>query len=369
MHVPLVDLKAQYVQIQHEIQPAIDRVLEKTQFILGEEVERFEADFASFLHARGCVGVASGTAALTLSLAACGVGPGDEVIIPTHTFFATAEAVIHNQATPIFVDIDPTTYTLDLNQVEEKITPKTKAVIPVHLYGYPADMQGLMAIATKRGLVVIEDAAQAHGAKIKESLCGTIGHMGCFSFYPGKNLGAYGDAGAVVSNDLELLNRVRKLSNHGRIEKYKHDVVGYGERLDNLQAAILNVKLPHVPEWNQLRREKAELYKKELEQQDIVLPVEYKDFHHVYHLFVIRTENRDEMIQYLKRNGIDAGIHYPIPLHKQPGMLASYGDVFSLPIAEKTSREVLSLPIYPELSLDQLHHVCKSVIDFLSLSN
>ena len=260
MNVPLVDLKAQYRSIKPEIDAAIQRVVDNTSFILGDEVRSFEAAFAAHVGTSGAVGVASGTAAIQLALQACGVGRGDEVITTAHTFIATAEPIVQLGATPIFVDIEPETFNIDPHRVEDAITPRTRAILPVHLYGRPAAMTELMEIAARRGLVVIEDAAQAHGARSRGRGCGSIGAMGCFSFYPGKNLGAYGDGGAVTSDDPELLARVRKLRDHGRTSKYEHDEIGYGERLDALQAAVLGAKLAHLTEWTELRRRHARRY-------------------------------------------------------------------------------------------------------------
>lgn len=364
MQIPLVDLRAQYNTIKSEIDSAVQRVLDNTSFIMGKEVTSFEAAFAGFVGATGAAGVASGTAALHLALLACGVGPGDEVITAAHTFIATAEAISHTGARPVFVDIDPNTYTLDPAQVEDRITDRTRAIVPVHLYGQPADLDPLVDIARRRSLWLIEDAAQAHGAEYKGRRCGTIGHMACFSFYPGKNLGAYGDAGAVTSNDEKLLAKVRKLRDHGRTSKYEHDEIGYGERIDALQAAILAAKLPHLESWSEARRSHARLYNELLAGSTVATPYESPDVRHVYHLYVVRTPHRDDLLSHLKRNGVDAGIHYPIPVHKQPAYAKQgYSDV-SLPVSERAAAEVLSLPLYPELTEAQIHHVAKAVRGF-----
>ncbi|HSO76090.1 MAG TPA: DegT/DnrJ/EryC1/StrS family aminotransferase [Blastocatellia bacterium] len=364
MQIPLVDLKAQYATIKKEIDSSIQRVLDNASFILGSEVAAFEEAFAAFVGAKGAVGVGSGTAALQLSLLACGVGPGDEVITSTHTFFATAEAISQTGALPVFVDIDPRTYNLDPNRVERAVTSRTRAIVPVHLYGQPADLDPLLDIARRRDLLLIEDAAQAHAALYKGRHCGTIGHAACFSFYPGKNLGAYGDAGAVTSNDEVLLARVRKLHDHGRTTKYEHDEVGWGERLDALQAAVLAAKLPHLERWTEARRSNAGLYNEFLSECDVVTPYESPDVRHVYHLYVIRARRRDDLLGFLKSRGVDAGIHYPIPLHRQPAysMLGySNGD---FPESELAAAQVLSLPMYPEATVKQIRYVADLVKEF-----
>jgi dTDP-4-amino-4,6-dideoxygalactose transaminase len=361
MHIPLVDLKAQYRPIQPQINAAIKRVLENTSFILGSEVAQFEQAFANFVGAKEAVGIASGTAALQLALLACGVGDGDEVITTAHTFIATAEAISHTGAKPIFVDIDPRTYNLDPNRVEEAITPRTRAIMPVHLYGHPAALEPLLEIANRRDLWLIEDAAQAHGATYHGQACGSIGHLACFSFYPGKNLGAYGDAGAVTGNDPSLLTKVRKFRDHGRSTKYEHDEVGYGERLDALQAAILGVKLTFLDQWTEARRHHAQLYAELLANIDLAPPWEAPNVRHVYHLYVVRTPRREALLAYLKAHGVGAGIHYPLPLHRQPAYLKrGYGNI-SLPETERAAAEVLSLQMYPELSDEQIHYVVEQI--------
>ncbi|MEW6717739.1 MAG: DegT/DnrJ/EryC1/StrS family aminotransferase [Chloroflexota bacterium] len=366
MEIPLVDLKAQYASIKPEIDTAIQRVVDNTSFILGQEVQAFEAAFAAYLGVRGAVGVASGTAALHLSLLACGVGQDDEVITTAHTFFATAEAISVTRARPVFVDIDPQTYLIDPQQVEQAITSRTKAVIPVHLYGQPADMEALSDICSRHKLWLIEDAAQAHGAKFAKRMCGSIGHLGCFSFYPGKNLGCFGDGGMVTSNDPDLLAKVRKLRDHGRTTKYEHDEIGWGYRLDALQAAILGVKLGYLDKWNTSRRKHAWEYTQLLKDVEIVTPIELPDRFHVYHLYVIRTPRRDEMITHLKERGINAGIHYPLPLHRQPAYLSQgYGEV-QLPVSEQVCREVISLPLYPELTGTQIKYIVESIKEVAS---
>lgn len=357
MQIPLVDLKAQYASIKPEVDEAIQRVLNHTQFILGKEVAEFEAAFAEYLRVKGVVGLASGTAALQLALLACGVGPGDEVITSAFTFMATAEAICQTGARPVFVDIDPRTYTLDPNCVEAAITPHTRAIMPVHLYGQPADMTALTEIAQRRRLWLIEDAAQAHGAEVQGQRCGGLGHLACFSFYPGKNLGAYGDAGAVSGNDETLLAKVRKLRDHGRTAKYEHDEIGYGERLDALQAAVLQVKLRHLEDWTEARRRHARHYTELLGTTSVITPHEAVGVRHVYHIYAIRTERRDDRLKALQAQGIGAGIHYPVPLHRQPAFLKQGYERVSLPVTEQAAREVLSLPLYPELTDEQIGRV------------
>jgi dTDP-4-amino-4,6-dideoxygalactose transaminase len=360
--VPLVDLRAQYVAIQDEIDDAIRRVLDNTSFILGPEVQRFERAFATFLGADEVVGVSSGTSALHLSLVACGVGPGDEVITSPLTFIATAEAISQTGARPVFADIDPVTFTLDPDLVEAAVSPRTRAIVPVHLYGHPAEMDALLDIARRHDLRVVEDAAQAHGAEYLGRRCGTLGDLAAFSFYPGKNLGAYGDAGAVSGTSGDPLARVRKLRDHGRTTKYEHDEIGYGERLDALQAAILDVKLRHLDAWTDARRTRAAAYRATLQDTPLQLPEERSWARHAYHLFVVRSAVRDDLLAALVGQGIGAGIHYPIPLHLQP----AYADLEAgpFPEAERAATEVLSLPLFPELTDAQIEHVAEVVKSF-----
>jgi dTDP-4-amino-4,6-dideoxygalactose transaminase len=358
--IPLVDLKAQYAVIKPEVDAAIQRVLDHTGFILGEEVSRFEGDFARFVKAGGAVGVASGTSALHLALLACGVSRGDEVITSAHTFMATAEAIVHAGASPVFVDIDPATYTLDPRCVEAALTPRTKALVPVHLYGQSADMDPLLDLARRRGLKVVEDAAQAHGAEYKGRRCGSMGDLACFSFYPGKNLGGYGDAGAVTGNDEALLQKVRKLRDHGRSSKYEHDEIGFGERIDALQAAILGAKLPHLEAWTESRRRLAGRYVERLAGSAVQTPRETPDLRHVYHLFVVRTPARDRLLEHLKHGQVGAGVHYPVPLHRQPAFRASHGSL-RLPETERAAGEILSLPLYPEMPDAHVDEVARLV--------
>ena len=357
--IPFVDLKAQYDSIKEEIDEAIQSVLNNTSFIMGEELKKFEEEFAQFCDVKYAIGVANGSDALILALRACGIGEGDEVITVPHTFIATTEAISNVGGKVVFVDIDPKTYTIDITKIEEKINERTKAIIPVHLYGQPADMDAIMKLAKKYNLKVIEDAAQAHGAEYKREKVGSMGDVGCFSFYPGKNLGAYGDAGAVVANNEEIAEKVRLLRNHGRItKKYEHEIEGYSSRLDNLQAAILRVKLRYLNKWNEGRRENAKKYSELLSNVDgVITPYEADYAKHVYHLYVIRTENRDKLREELKSKGIATGIHYPIPLHLQPAYSYLGYKEGDFPITEKASQEILSLPMFAELGDEQIERI------------
>lgn len=367
VQIPLVDLKAQYAAIKPEIDAAIARVLDSTGFILGAEVLAFEKKYAAWVGVRGAVGVASGTAALHLALRACGVGPGDEVITTAYTFVATAEAISQVGATPVFVDIEPATFNLDPALVERAITPCTKAIVPVHLYGQPARMDALVEIARRHRLRLIEDAAQAHGSAYRGTRVGGFGDLACFSFFPGKNLGAYGDGGAVTGNDEELLARVRRLRDHGRTTKYEHVELGFGERLDALQAAVVAVKLDYIDAWNDARRAHAVRYHEVLEGCPIARPEASPDVRHVYHLYVIRAEGRDALLDRLKARGVSAGVHYPIPVHRQPVYMRQGYDRLSLPLTERAAQEVLSLPMYPELSDEQIGHVAAAVREAVRL--
>jgi len=366
IQIPLVDLHTQYAGIKAEIDAAVHRVLDNSNFILGKEVSDFEEVFAATVGAKGAVGLASGTGALQLALRAVGIGPGDEVITTAHTFFATAEGVSQLGGRPVFVDIDPCTYNIDPNLVEAAITQRTKAVLPVHLYGQPANMRSLRDICTRHGLWLIEDAAQAVAAEYDGARCGSLGDLACFSFYPSKNLGAYGDAGAVTGTDERLLAKVRKLRDHGRTSKYEHDEIGFGQRIDALQAAILGVKLPHLEEWTEKRRAHARRYGELLSDNEVETPFEAPNVRHVYHLYVIRTPRRDAVLEHLRSRGVDAGIHYPIPLHRQPAYLKlGYGGL-SLPITERVATEIISLPIYPELTAAQIEFVAQCVGEAVS---
>lgn len=363
--VPLVDLHAQYRAIQPAIDSAIQSVIERTAFIMGPDVRSFEDEFARFCTSTHAVGVASGTAALELTLRACGIGAGDEVVTSAHTFIATAEAISAVGARPVFADIDARTYNLDAHAVEAVLTPATRAILPVHIYGQPADMDALAALATRHNLVLIEDAAQAHGATWNGRTVGVLGDAACFSFYPGKNLGAYGDAGAVTTNDAQIAERVSLLRNHGRHSKYLHDIKGYGERMDTLQAAILRAKLEHLADWTDARRRLAARYSELLAGCEVVLPYVAPAADPAWHLYVIRTPARDELLAHLNANGIGAGVHYPVPLHLQP----AYADLGyqrgDLPVTETVADTCLSLPLYPEMTDEQQGYVVDAIRSFL----
>ena len=363
MNIPLVDLKSQYRSIKKEIDGAIQKVLERTDFVGGDEVREFEKAFAEFCGVKHVIGVANGTDAIHLTLRACGIGNGDEVITAVNTFIATSEAISAAGAKPVFVDNDKDTYTIDVAKIEERITPRTKAIIPVHLYGQPAEMESIEKIAAKHHLLIIEDAAQAHGALYKGRRVGTFGKAACFSFYPGKNLGAYGDAGAIASSDNEFAAKVRMLANHGRLEKYEHKIEGYNSRLDTLQAAILHVKLAHLEDWTRLRQHHAARLTEILrDHRQIVTPITRDGSTHVFHLFVVRVENRDAVQNKLKEKGIATGIHYPIPLHLQPAYLYLNYQRGDFPVSERYAPQILSLPLYPELTESQLEHIAGSLI-------
>ncbi len=368
MPVPFVDLQAQYRAIKAEVDEAIRRVLDTSAFILGREVEAFERAFGEYVGARECVGVSNGTAAIQLALQACGVGAGDEVVVPANTFFATAEAVSTAGATPVFVDCDPVTSNLDPGKIEGVVTGRTRAVIPVHLYGQPADLDPIFEIAERHDLVVVEDAAQAHGARYKGNRVGARGRAGCFSFYPGKNLGAYGEGGAVVTNDPEVARRLRMLRDHGSEQKYRHELVGYNMRLEGIQGAVLGVKLKYLDDWNALRRAHAARYRALLaplaKSGALALPLEADYAEHVYHLFVIQAEARDALQRYLSAAGVQTGIHYPVPVHLQPAYAAlGYGEG-DFPNAERQARRVLSLPMFAELTERQLKYVADALADY-----
>ncbi len=362
--IPLVDLQAQYTTIQDEIDAAIQRVVRSANFILGPEVSNFEEAFARFIGCAEAVGVASGTAALHLALLACDIGPGDEVITSPFTFYATAEAIVQVGATPVFVDIRPDTYNINPEKLAAAITPRTRAVIPVHLYGQAADMDEILAIARQHGLRVIEDAAQAHAAEYRGKRCGNMGDLGCFSFFPGKNLGCFGDGGMVTTNDPALAARIRRLRDHGRTSKYEHVEPGWGYRLDALQAAILAAKLPHLEAWTESRRAAAQRYNELLKNSEVVLPVELPGNRHVYHLYVIRTPQRDALYRHLTAQGIGVGIHYPVPLHLQPVHRAMGLGPGTFPVAETAAAQVLSLPLYAEITPEQQARVVAELLAF-----
>jgi dTDP-4-amino-4,6-dideoxygalactose transaminase len=342
------------------------RVLETTAFIKGEDCSLFEKEFAAYCGAAQACGVANGTDALVVALRAYGVGPGDDVVTVANTFVATGEAILLNGARPVWVDVEPVTFTMDPARLERAITPRTKVIVPVHLYGHPADMEPILDIAARHGLPVLEDAAQAHGAEVGGRRAGSLGHAACFSFYPGKNLGAYGDAGAVTSNDAAFVAKVRQLANHGGgANKYDNLVVGTNSRLDTLQAAVLRVKLRHLDRWTAERAERARAYAEALEGvPGVVVPRERKGARSAWHLFTIRATDRDGLQARLKAEGIATAVHYPKPLHLQPAMASAGGRPGDLPVSESLTREVLCLPLYPELSLDDVARVSSEVRSF-----
>lgn len=361
MSIQLVDLKAQYETIRPTIDAAITRVIENTAFIMGKEVSDFEQAFADYCGVKHALGVSSGTSALFLTLAGYGIGPGDEVITTPFTFFATGEAISQTGARPVFVDIDPVTYNIDPARIEAALTPYTRAIMPVHLFGQPADMAAIDAIAKRRQLLVIEDAAQAHGSRYKGKRAGSLGDAACFSFYPSKNLGCYGDGGAVLTDDDHLAARVRSLRDHGRTTKYEHAELGYGHRLDGIQAAILSAKLPHLDEWNAGRRRLAARYDELLADLPLVTPRHLAETEPVYHCYVIRTARRDELLKALQTAGIGAGVHYPIPLHLQPAYRHLELEPGSFPISEQAAGNVLTLPLYAEMTDEQQDEVVATI--------
>ncbi|NLH43620.1 MAG: DegT/DnrJ/EryC1/StrS family aminotransferase [Planctomycetes bacterium] len=369
MKVPFLDLKAQYESIREEIHRAMQDVIDCTAFAGGPFVARFEEEFARYCGTRFAVGVGNGTDALWTALLAVGVGAGDEVITTPSTFIATAEAITWVGARPRFVDIDECTYNMAPDQIEAAITPRTRAIIPVHLFGQTADMDPILEIAKKHGLHVIEDACQAHGAEYKGRRAGSMGEAGCFSFYPGKNLGAYGEGGAVVTNDPQIAEKIRVFRDHGQRKKYYHDIVGWNARLDGLQGAILSVKLKYLEKWNEQRRMNAGLYQRLLADLDTVtLPVEVDYAKHVFHVYATRVHDRDEMMACLARQDIHCGIHYPVPLHLQDAyQLLGYREG-AFPVAERCAKEFLSLPMFPELTAEQIERVCEGIRSFLAVT-
>lgn len=361
--IPFVDLKAQYHSIKPEIDAAVLRVLESTQFILGKEVAAFEEAFAAYCHAKYAIGVNSGTSALHLALLAAGVGPGDEVITVPHTFVATVAAIWYTGARPVFVDIDPISYTMDVRRIEAAITERTKVILPVHLYGQPADLDPILEIGKRHGLIVIEDACQAHGSEYKGRRIGSIGDLTCFSFYPGKNLGAYGEGGAVTTNNPDYNRTIRMLRDWGAERKYHHDLKGFNYRMEGMQGAILGVKLRYLEQWTEARRAHAAQYDTLLRGSDVETPAVMPHSRHVYHIYGVRTPRRDALQQRLTALGIQTGLHYPIPVH----LLRAYADLGytrgDFPHSERAAAEVLSLPMYAELSDAQIEEVSAAITE------
>ena len=361
--VPLLDLRAEYAPLRQDILRAVDGVLSSGRFYHGPEVAALEEEFAAYCGASHAAGCSSGTDALTLAIEACDIGPGDEVITVSHTFIATVAAIVHSGATPVFVDIDPLTYTMNVSQLPAAITPRTKAILPVHLYGHPVDMDPLAAIARRHGLAVIEDAAQAHGARYRGRTVGALGDVACFSFVFTKNLRAYGDAGMLVTKDAAIAERARRLLDHGRSGKYEHAVLGWNARLDELQAAILRLKLPLLDGWNDRRRDHAAFYNEVLRPAGVRTPSETPDAAHVYHQYVIEVDERDRVRRELADRGIETGVHYPIPCHLQEACSSLGYGPGDLPETERCAGRILSLPVFPELTENQRDHVVASFLE------
>jgi dTDP-4-amino-4,6-dideoxygalactose transaminase len=361
--IPIVDLKAQYRSIKQEVDAAVLDVLDSTQFILGEQVAAFEREFAGYAGAGETVAMNSGTSALHLALLAAGIGPGDEVITVPFTFVATVSAITYTGATPVLIDVDPVYLTMDPDAIERRITPRTKAIMPVHLYGQPADMDPILAIARTHNLIVIEDAAQAHGSEYKGRRCGSMGAMAGFSFYPGKNLGAYGEGGATVTSDPGYARTMRMLRDWGQAKKYEHTLKGFNARMDGIQGAILRVKLRHMEAWTESRRSRAALYDSLLAGSGLTLPQRRPECRHVFHCYTVRTPRRDRLADHLRARNIGTGIHYPIPVHLQPAHADLGHRQGDFPNAERAAGEVLSLPLYPELTDDQVRAVAAAVLE------
>ncbi len=364
MNIPFVDLQTQYQSLKEEADAAVLAVMKRGDFVLGGAVAEFERAFADYCGVRHVIGVDSGYSALELIVRAYGIGPGDEVITVANTFIATTLAISNAGATPVLVDIDPETYNIDPTKIEAAITPRTRAIMPVHLYGQPVDMDPILAIARKRGLYVFEDAAQAAGARYKGRMIGGLADAAGFSFYPGKNLGAYGDGGAVATNNDEIAEKVRLLRNIGQKVKYYHEVKGFNHRLDTMQAAVLKVKLPHLDDWNASRRRAAATYNDLLHDLPLVTPLTPAYAEHIFHLYVIRVHNREALMEHLKSKGIASGLHYPIPIHVQPAYSELGYKAGDFPITEAYAETILSLPIYPELDDDKVAYVVDAIRDF-----
>ncbi len=362
----MVDLKRQYQKIKIEIDQAIQEVLDSTQFILGKKVAEFEKNAAQYLGVKHAIGVANGTDALQIVMMALGIGKDDEVITTPFTFVATTETIVMLGAKPVYVDIDPVSYNIDVNKIKEKITSRTKAILPVHLYGNPAKMDEILSIAKEHNLYVIEDSAQGFGAEYKGKKVCSFGDVACISFFPSKNLGCYGDGGMVVTNNDELHEKVRMIASHGSKVRYVHEILGMNSRLDALQAAILNVKLKYIDQWNNDRIKNAQLYSERLQNVPQVKTPVYEPYSkHIFHQFTLRVENRDGFQKFLNEKGIPTAIHYPIPLHLQPAF-RGYAEAGTLPEAEKAAKEVLSLPMHPDLTEDEINYITNSIKEFYS---
>ena len=359
--IPLVDLKSQSRSIKQDVLRRMEAVIDDARYILGQEVADFEAQFAEYCGTSHCVGMANGTEAIHMALRALDIGPGDEVITAGNSFAATAFAIAYAGAEAVFVDIDPRDFNLDASLIESAITDKTKAIIPVHLFGQPARMKEIMEIARRHDLKVIEDSAQAHGAELDGQRCGSFGDIGCFSFYPGKNLGAFGDGGAVVTNDPELAERLRLLRNYGQKQKNRHDTLGFNCRLDTLQACVLLSKMQHIEKWTEQRRQVAAWYREELKDADLLLPQAHENSRHVYHLFVIRTRQRERLMASLAEQNIHTGIHYPNPLSTAGSFQDAPTIPMGLPVCTEVANEIVSLPMFPEMTREQVQKVCVAV--------
>ncbi len=366
MNIPFVDLQSQYQSLKAEVDPAVLAVMQRGDFILGGAVTEFERAFADYCGARYCVGVDSGYSALELIVRAHDIGQGDEVITAANTFIATTLAISNAGATPVLVDIDPETYNIDPAKIAAAITPRTRAIMPVHLYGQPVDMDPILTLARKHGLFVFEDAAQAAGARYKGRRIGGLGDAAGFSFYPGKNLGAYGDGGAVVTNNAEIAEKVRLLRNIGQKVKYYHEVKGFNNRLDTIQAAVLKVKLPHLDGWNTERRRAAATYADLLAGLPFVTPVTADYAEHIFHLYIVRVHNREALMEHLKQRGVATGLHYPIPIHLQPAYQELGYKAGDFPITEAYAETILSLPIFPELDDDKVAYIVEAIRDFFA---
>lgn len=366
INIAFVDLKRQYNSIKTDIDKAISKILDSAEFILGSETEKFEEEFAKFIGINYAVGVGSGTAALELGLRALGIGDGDEVITPVNSFIASSFSINLVGAKPILVDCREDTFNIDIEKAENLITPKTKAIMPVHLYGQVADMEGVLKLARKYGLLVVEDACQAHGASFKGQKAGSFGQMAAFSLYPGKNLGGYGDGGIVTTNNKVIAEKINMLRNFGQKEKYKHIFLGENNRLDNLQAGILRVKLRHLEKWNNKRLKNAIIYNNLLKKTPVITPQIFPGYKHAFHLYVIRSKKRNELMKYLLSKGISIVMHYPIPIHLQPAYKNLGYKKGDFPIAEMLSEEILSLPMFPEIKEEEIKYVCREIENFYS---
>ena len=363
MIVPFVDLKAQYEEIKKEINSAIGEVLRNTSFILGPAVERFEENYAQFLGSRHCIGTNSGTSAIMVALMAAGVQAGDEVITVPNSFIATVEPIVLLGAKPVFVDVDEVTRNIDVSKINSVVTTKTKAIIPVHLYGHPVDMDPILKVSHKYNLIVIEDAAQAHAAKYKGKKTGSIGNIGCFSFYPGKNLGAYGEGGMLSTDDDDIAEKAKIIRDHGSVNKYNHVRIGLNARMSGLQGAILDVKLKYLEMWTTMRRRNAQFYNQLLKSNDVLTPFEADYARHVYHIYAIQTKKRSSLQDYLKSRKVGVGVHYPNSLHLEKSLSYLGHRKGDFPVSEKLANEVLSLPMYPELKREQIEYVAQCIVD------